>query len=312
MATRVADINVFQSAVLATQTSRARLALLQEQVATGRRLSSIGDDPQSAARIVGLDTTLDRLGQLERNIELARTQADATEAAIGQLTDVLIRVRELAVSAQDLASPRFPQIQAEVEQRFSEALAIANTQVGGRYVFAGFATDTAPVTQTGPLSGPVSAVAYNGDSGAIQTQVDESSRVQINVTARELFFGSTDGDDTAEAPFVNIFDTIQDLVNRLRDPATNGRPTDTLGAIDQAIEQTTQIQGRLGATSSRLDTTRTQLGAIRVAAERERSFLRDVDIVEAITQLQSQESQLQAALGITARILQPSLLDFLR
>ena len=311
MPQRISDANVFANAVLSTRGTRVRLAEIQQQITTGRRLNSIADDPQSAARIVNVDGTLDRLQQLERNIDLARTQTDSTEAAISQLTDVLIRIRELAVSAQDITSPRFPQIQAEVELRFSEVLAISNTQVGGRYLFSGFASDTPPVTQVAPLSGPGTAVAYNGDSGAIQTQVDESSRLQINVTARELFFGSVDGDDTADPPRVNIFDTIQDLVNRLRDPATNGAPTDTLDAIDAALDQATQIQGRVGAIASRLDSTREQLSAIRVAAERERSLIQDVDIVEAITTLQSQETALQAALGVTARIIQPSLLNFL-
>jgi flagellar hook-associated protein 3 FlgL len=311
MATRVADINIFQSAVLASQRSRVRLAELQDQVATGRRLGSAADDPQSAARVVGLDATLDRIEQLDRNIQTARTQTDSTEAVLGQLTDVLIRVRELAISAQDIASPRFAQIQAEVELRFSEVLALANTQVGGRYLFGGFASDAAPVTQTGPLSTAGTVVAYNGDSGAVLAQIDESTRLQINVTGRELFFGSADADDVADAPSVNIFDTIQDLVNRLRDPATNGAPTDTLDDLDAAIDQVTQIQGRVGATTSRFDSTQRELGSIRIAAERERSILRDVDIVEAVTQLQSQEVQLQAALNVTARILQPSLLNFL-
>ncbi len=310
MTERVADSTIFSNAVRGSRINRSALNLLQNQIITGKKINSVADDPRGAARVLNLETTLEQIDQFERNIGLARATVDSTESALGDLNNILIRIRELAVSA-DLEDGEFPLIAEEISERFSELLAIANTRVGGRYIFGGFITDSAPVTQTGALTDPAPIVAYSGDSGRILVQADESSQVQINVTARELFFGSTDTDDTADGTRVNIFNVVQDLYNRLQDPVTNGRPVEVLDQLDAALTQVNQTLGASGARSNRLESTVAQLQSLRVVVERERSFIEDADLVEVITELQSRETTLQATLSVAGRIIQPSLLNFL-
>jgi flagellar hook-associated protein 3 FlgL len=310
MTTRISDSNIFADAVRFGRAARADLSRLQNQASSGKRLASAADDPTAASRVIGAKSALDQLEQFDRNITSGRTRLESSEAAISDLTDVLIRVRELAVSA-DVEDPQFDIIREEVQQRFAQILAVSNTRFGDGFLFSGFSTGTAPVTQTGQFGDPAPIVAFNGDGGAIFVQSDESSQVQVNVTARELFFGSTDADDLADAPNVNIFSVVQDLINRLDDPATNGRPVEVLDDLDAAIEQVNRIQGRLGSRSNRLQTDEARNESLRVVVERERSLLEDADLLEVITELQSKETTLQATLGVTARIIQPTLLDFL-
>ena len=310
MTTRISDSNLFADALRFGRAARADLSRLQNQAASGKRLTSAADDPVAASRVLGLRSSLEQIEQFKRNISSGQTRLESTEAAISDLGEVLIRIRELAVSA-DVEEPQFDLLREEIEQRFAQILGIANARFGDGFLFSGFATGTAPVTQTGQFSDPAPIVAFNGDSGAIFVQADESSRVQVNVTARELFFGSTDADDVADAPNVNIFNVVQDLINRLDDPATNGRPVEVLDELDAALDQVNRIQGRLGSRSNRLQTDSTKIDALRLVAERERSLLEDADLIEVITELQSREAAFQATLGVTARIIQPTLLDFL-
>ena len=310
MGFRVSDASIFQNAVRSTRQNRFALNQIQNQIATGKRINSLADDPLGASRSLGLSTTLDRIDQFQRNINGARAALQTSESAIAQVSDLLIRLRELAVSA-DTEVAEFDKIQAEAEQRFGELLSIANTRVGDVYLFGGFVTDTAPVTQTGVFTDPAPIVAYNGDSGARLVQIDESSQIQVNVTARELFFGSTDNDDVADGANVNVFSVIQDFINRLADPATNGAPVGVLDDLDSALQQTLRARGLLGARDNRVESTATQLDGLRVTIEKERSVLEDIDLVETITELQSKEATFQASLGITARIIQPTLLNFL-
>jgi flagellar hook-associated protein 3 FlgL len=310
MTTRISDSNVFADALRFGRIARSDLSRLQNQAASGKRIFSVSDDPVGASRVIGLKSSLEQIEQFKRNISSAQTRLESSEAAISDLTDVLIRVRELAVSA-DIEQPQFDLLREEVEQRFAQILAISNTRFADGFLFSGFATSTAPVTQTGVFTDPAPIVAYGGDSGQILVQSDESSRVQVNVTARELFFGSTDNDDIADGPNVNIFSVVQDLINRLDDPATNGQPVETLDELDAALDQVNRIVGRLGARSNRLETDASKIDSLRVVVERERSLLEDADLIEVITELQSRESTFQATLSVTARIIQPTLLDFL-
>jgi flagellar hook-associated protein 3 FlgL len=310
MAFRISDNNIFQNSIRSIRDNRVDLARLQEQITSGKRLASVSEDPGGASRIFALHENLDRIAQFQKNIEGARAQLDSTETALASVTNVLIRVRELAVSA-DVERGEFDQIQAEVENSFQELLGLANRKVGDRFLFGGFVTDTAPISQTGAFTDPAPIVSYAGDSGAILAQIDSGAQLQLNVTARELFLGSTDADDLADGTSVNIFSLVQDLRNRLADPTTNGEPADTLGDIDRALSQVSQIRGRIGARANRIESTADQLGALRISVDRERTSIEEVDLVQAITDLQSREATLQAALSVTGRVLQPSLLSFL-
>ena len=286
MTNRISDSNLFADALRFGRIARSDLSRLQNQAASGKRIFSASDDPVGASRVLGLKSSLEQIEQFKRNISSGQTRLESSETAISDLNDVLIRVRELAVSA-DIEQPQFDLLKEEVQQRFSQILAISNTRFGDGFLFSGFATGTAPVTQTGVFTDPAPIVAYNGDSGQILVQSDESSRTQVNVTARELFFGSTDNDDVADGPNVNIFSVVQDLINRLDDPTTNGQPTDVLDDLDAALDQVNRIEGRLGARSNRLETDASKIDSLRVVVERERSLLEDADLIEVVTELQS-------------------------
>jgi len=311
MGTRISDVNVFLRAVRSTRLNRSLLLDTQNQVSTGKRFTSVADDPGAVARVIDLKSTRTRIDQFGRSIDSSRAYLENTEAALATLSNSLIRLRELTVSA-DIEDADFDKIQPEVEQIFAQIVSLANTRVGNRFIFGGFATDSPPVTQTGVFTDPAPIVAYNGDSGQIFSQIDEGQQIQTNETARRVFFGSSDADDVADGTEVNLFDTVQELRNRLADPATNGRPVEMLDELDAALHQVVQARGRLGARLARLETTHDQLQALDLSIQTERSSLEDVDLIEAIAELQSREATLQASIGVTARIIQPTLLNFLR
>jgi flagellar hook-associated protein 3 FlgL len=311
MASRISDLHLFQSSVRSAQENRSALIRVQNQVSSGRTLHSAADDPGASARVLTLRENLERIAQFRRNISGARAQLDSTEDAIEGVTGVLTRLRVLAVSA-DQERPQFDRIRSEVTQLFGQMMTLANARIGDRYLFGGFATGSAPITQTGDFSDPAPIVAYGGDSGAIFAAIDSGgAQVQVNVTARELFLGSTDGDDVADGDFVNVFSLLQDFHNRLLDPVANGEPGAVLDDVDAALSQVSQMRSRIGGRANRLTAAEEQLSAVRTALERERSGLEDVDIVEAITELQQRETAYQTSIAVTARVLQPSLLDFL-
>jgi flagellar hook-associated protein 3 FlgL len=310
MPTRVTDLDQFENAVRNIQRNRSELVRIQNQASSGRALQSAADDPGGTSRVLALRENLDRIDQFERNITSARAQLDHSESAIGAVSNVLVKARELAVSA-DTETDQFTQIRGEVDELFGQLVSLANTRVGDRFLFGGFVTNSPPITQTGTLDDPGPIVSYGGDSGVISAAIDSGAQLDLNVTARELFFGSTDGDDVADGGFVNLFNVLQDLHKRLDDPAANGPPSGVLDEIDAGLSQVNQLRSRIGSRTNRLDAANDQLGSLRIALEGERSGLEDADLVETITKLQQQESTYQASLSVTARVLQPSLLAFL-
>jgi flagellar hook-associated protein 3 FlgL len=110
--------------------------------------------------------------------------------------------------------------------------------------------------------------------------------------------------------------TVFDMVKRLRDSLYMDDGEDVgsraLGSIDLALDNILKYRAELGARSSRLDLVRDRILQDKTNMEDILSKNEDIDVAEAITNLKQLEVAYQAALGVSARIIQPTLLDFLR
>jgi flagellar hook-associated protein 3 FlgL len=110
--------------------------------------------------------------------------------------------------------------------------------------------------------------------------------------------------------------TVFDMVMRLRDSLYMNDAEDAggraLGGMDLALENLLKYRAELGAKEKRLEMTQARILHERTDIEEILSKTEDVDIAETITKLRMLEVAHRAALGVSARIIQPTLLDFLR
>jgi flagellar hook-associated protein 3 FlgL len=167
--------NVYQLQWLASiQRQQAELASIQDQVSSGRRISTAADDPAGAAQGLLLQQGLDRLENFRANAETARRRLALEEDSLSQATDALNRVRELAIQAASgtqTAESRSA-IAAEARELLTGLLNTANSQDGeGRYLFAGNLVQTRPFILAG-------SVQYAGDSGVRSQRVADARTVQ--------------------------------------------------------------------------------------------------------------------------------------
>jgi flagellar hook-associated protein 3 FlgL len=316
MGFRVSDATIFLNAVRNARTSRFRLSEAQAQVSSGKRLISLGDDPSDAARVLRLRRIEARVEQFERNIDAARRRLEPTESALAGVSDVLTRLRELAVSVDIEDATQRHAVQTEVEELFDELVRLGNTRTVDGFLFGGFRSGAAPFVKTGDfvpgVADPASpAIAYAGDANVVQIRVGEAAEIDAGVPGAAVFRGDADGNGAVDAGRVDVFALVRELRNRLQDPAALGRAADLVDELDVASTQVLEARGRIGASLNRLEATQNQLGGLAISLEAERGALEDVDLIQAATELASRERAYQASLAVTARVIQPSLLDFL-
>jgi flagellar hook-associated protein 3 FlgL len=168
--------NVYQLQWLASiQRQQAELAAIQDQVSSGKRISTAADDPAGAAQGLLLQQGLDRLENFGTNAETARRRLSLEEGSLSQATDALNRVRELAIQAANgtqTAESRSA-IAAEARELLTGLMNTANAQDGeGRYLFAGNLVQSRPFVQT------AGSVGYEGDSGVRFQRVADARTVQ--------------------------------------------------------------------------------------------------------------------------------------
>ncbi len=306
---RITDRMIAESALRNTETSLQAMSVTQDQIGSGKKLLQPSDDPTAVVSSIQTSDALAQINQYLRNIGTATNLTSAADSALADAGTVMQRANELAIEAANgtLGPSDRQAVEAEVDQLTAQLVTDANTKVGDTYIFSGTggASGTGTVAAYsytgaqdtgGTWTAPGSVSAYQGDDNAMQARISPGVTVQINVTA-----------DNAFGPALKALTELQsDLV------AGNAPAGATLTDIQQGLNQITLSRASIGAAANRLQQTQSNLQNQQTAVTQLLSSLDDVDMASAISQLQQQQLTYNAALQVTGRILQTSLIDVLK
>jgi flagellar hook-associated protein 3 FlgL len=350
------------------QKNRADMAELQNQAATQKKVTKPSDDPIASARVLALRTDDRSYQQFIKNMHHARSFLEATDTTLGELSDLLMRLKELALQQASDASATSESRRAvaeEVGQSFSQAIQIGNRKLGERYIFGGQKTTQAPFTPHGD---------YQGDDHDIKVQIHKDSFLTANLPGNRVFLGEGLGLDglvkkKAEAPtqaeelpqYKEEEKRLQkseypDVSVQIRGPASVKEKsfawkseesssvlpssssslthTNILKAIknfeialrvndkkeiqqaleqfDGAISQVTQSRAQVGARLQTLSMNFDSMQKVLVDNKTTASWLEDADLFQVVSDMNKTEATLKATLETSGRLVQPSLLDFLK
>ncbi|NAO99435.1 flagellar hook-associated protein FlgL [Halomonas sp. MG34] len=272
--------------------SYSKMDTLMDQVSTGKKINRPSDDPVIAMKGMGYRTELKQIEQYKRNTSEVHNWMDNTDSALDKATQTMQKLRELAVQASNDtydASER-ENIMKEVKQLKEHMMDIANTSVNGKYIFNGTDTETPPVNEGGEFD--------PSSTSPVLIDVAGGTKLQANVNPEDVF-----GNDL----FANIDSFIEDLENNDQE-AIEGNISSLQGGIDNIIN----ARADLGARMNRLELVENRLSEQEIVATQTMAENEDVDYEKAITELITQESLHRAALSAGSKIIQPSLIDFLR
>lgn len=263
------------------------------QIYTGKKIQRPSDDPVIAMRGMSYRTELTEIEQYKRNASGIWKWMDHADDALDKATKAIQRMEELAVqAANDSMTPdERISIKREVEQLRDQMIDIANTSVNGRYIFNGTDTDIEPI-QEGQI------IAGNGRNEEVEVEIAKGIRIPVNISPDQMF--------------------NQELLNNMND-FIDALEQDDQAGIDQSIKHLNDsmlkiVQGRaeLGARMNRLELIEDRLEHQAIIAEDIMKTNEGVDFEETVTNLLTQEVIHRAALAAGSKIIQPSLVDFLR
>jgi flagellar hook-associated protein 3 FlgL len=220
-----------------------------------------------------------------------------TDAVLRSTNNVLIRAKELALqygteptlSALDRANGV-----EQIRQLKKQIVQLANTKVGGQFIFAGSKTRTRPYQEKGTV------VFYNGNNEEISIEIEEDRTVPVNIPGSRVF-------ETSESGIFKMFDDFQRAL--AENNTESGR--EIIGRIDTVTEVVLNGQATNAARTQRVEISLDRLSDDEIDTLEALSIAEDVDIPRAITEFLNQQNTYQAALSSTARAIQPSLLTVL-
>ncbi len=288
-----------------------RLSKYQSQLATGKKIQVPSDDPVVAARALKLRTDVSELKQYKSNVEDAQSWLDITETTLSNMGDVLHRVRELTVKGGTGTNTQeeTEKIAAELKQLKEQMIKLGNTTYAGRYIFSGFKTDKPLLNDDGSFAMDVSTSREN-----IKYEIGIGDNININVTGGDLFNNGGDAvyDEVSGTGQTGmVISHMNELISALETGDTTA-VGNMLNEIDEDINTVLRIRADVGARSNRLELTANRLENDIVNFTKLMSNNEDVDIAETIINLQNEQNVYNASLAGGARIIQTSLIDFLR
>jgi len=271
----------------------------QRQVSTGKRILTPSDDPVGIAISLGLRRDQSATDAWGRNIDDSLTWLNTTDRALGQALEIVQRARELAVQGGNgtLSVASRQLIADEVSSLKSQFVEVGNSSLAGRFIFGGTATDTQPFDPaTETAAAPINTTLIN-------REVAQGSVISVNITADRL--------QDPPGATADIFTVIDNLTAAL---GTNDSSaiSAALGALDDHQNNISALRGEGAAKINRLELTSSRFSAQKIATGDQLSRIEDADMAQAITDLSMRESVYNAALATGARVIQPSLVDFLR
>ena len=292
---RITNQIIDRRALEAIQKSVSGLEESHAQVASGTRLRSAADDPAGYVGVMSADRRLAALVQYRRNVSAAEARLGAEEAALDQVTDLLARARELAISQAASNGTTATRLiaKAEVDQLLAEVVKLGNTKLGNSWLFGGDFSDTAPFTPAGavnPARPPV---------GGGSVEIGEGQTVALNHDGQRVFL------DTG------VFAALQQLSDALGADDTPGVAA-SITSVVSAFDAVQDVLGETGARVRQLETASANIESLELTLRTQRSDLADIDIEEAISKLASRQTAYEAALLATARLNSLSLTDYLR
>jgi flagellar hook-associated protein 3 FlgL len=288
----LAGLNQIQQTLQTTQT----------ELTTGLQINNVSDDPSEIADIWQLNSELSQTNQDDTNLGQVQTEVNTAESSLESAVTLVTQAQ--SYGAEGLSDTTDADARVDLANELGSILqqlvAIADTTVQGRYIFAGDTDQTTPYTIDLSQSSPISA--YQGSASTREVLSPNGTTFPVALTAQQIFDSSNAQD--------NVFDSIVTLMQGLQ--ANND--TQISGAMANLESSSTylnqqlafygnvqdQVQGALSFGQNYSTQLQTQLAGVQDANE-----------AADITNMTQAQTQLQAALESEAQLPRTTLFDFL-
>jgi flagellar hook-associated protein 3 FlgL len=292
---RVTESSIHTAVLNNLQRSIQKGQKIQEQLSSGKQINRPSDSPTGTVTAMQLRGDVRIAEQYNRNASDGMGWLNTIDSTLTSASALVNRARDLTLQGLSSGSNddgSNSALAAEIDQIKSSLIGYANTQYLGRPVFGG--TTTGDVAYDGNGT-------FVGDAGQTTRTVGQNSKVRVDTNGTEAFgTGST-----------QLFTVLQDIADGIRAGDTEGLNA-SLKKLDTAGNVMKNSLSDVGARYNRIDQMKQSAQDRLLSVTSQLSDVEDVDLPKTIMDMQLQQTSYQAALASAAKVIQPSLIDFLR
>ncbi len=295
-----------------------RMSDYMKHLNSGKMVAKPSDNPVAAAKILRFNTDLSELEQYKKNVRDALSNLDVTENSIAELGEVLQRARELAVQAANTgvySKDELSKIGTEIEQLTEHMITAGNFNLAGKYIFSGYNTDQPLLNKDGTFNA-------NADMDLDNVTDATADRLALLVGTRESIIYSTHGVNVfgeaadftiggANVRYPKLIGNMKEFAEALQNGDDSGIQK-FLGVVDERMKKLLAERADIGARSNRLELIEHRIDDDHMSFTGLLSRAQDTDMAEEIMLFKNAENVYRASLSTGAKVIQPTLVDFLR
>lgn len=290
--------------------STVRQAVLQESIASGYRVTRPSDAPADFVAAQQAETQFDRLNTYLNNVREGSNNLNESVSALQQVSALLNKATQ--ITSQGINGTTDPTsydaLATEIDGVLDRMLQLGNSQVNGRYLYGGTATQDAPFTvATRDVNNRPATIVYQGSNERARTLIGPGEPTDTLYVGQQVFQRA--GADTF-ATLIGIRDDLRNTT--LTGPARADALTQRMAQLETIRTSILQTIGEQSASLETLEAVQSRVQDVQLSLQERSGNLRATDYADAIIRLNQETTIYQATLAVTAKIFDASLLSFLR
>ena len=290
---RVTQLEIYRDFTSNLGDMNATYNRINRQVSSGKALTQLSDSPAASADLLSLTDEAANIDQYQSSAQTVLYFLTSADSALNEVNNLVTSVysKGSQATSEVMGDNARATLAQEIRSLREQILSLANSQIKGRYIFAGSSFDSEPFTLSGDT------VSYVGDSDVNSVQVESGTEVKTGVAGSEAFN--------------TVFSAIGSLLS-----AIDSNDTSAIGAaltqFQSAYSDLGLARGKIGGNMNTIQNVQSLLTDQETNLTARRSQIEDVDMTQAVVELSQAKTTLNAALSAGGSILtQRNLFDIL-
>ena len=323
---RITNASMVRSHLYDTQNNLTNMSKINQQISTGKVINTVSDDPHKAIKIMNINNEIKYTEKYNYNIDETVGWMNTTDGALDNVGNLLGEIKEtiLKVGNGTYSQNEMKSLNEDMNEKIKQLADTLNSTHGGKYLFGGSSVDDAPITVIENPDGTVKLEFSKDKNGQtipntddLKADISSGINIDYNISVGEIL-NIKDGNGNT----VNLLDEINNLSTLMNDIANGDEQTaakaketllnDTKGKIDTLFDHVVNERTSLGVRVSTAEKIKELNDEDILNIQDVLSKTQDTDVVEKFIELKSAEMIYQASIQVEAKLIQPTILDYIR
>nr|WP_288525483.1 flagellar hook-associated protein FlgL [uncultured Romboutsia sp.] len=323
---RITNASMIRSHLYDTQNNLTNMSKINQQISTGKVINTVSDDPHKAIKIMNINNEIKYTEKYNSNIDETVGWMNTTDGALESTGNLLNEIKEtiLKVGNGTYSQNEMKSLNADINEKIKQLADTLNSTYGGKYLFGGSSVDDAPITVIENPDGTVKLEFSKDKNGQtipntddLKADISSGINIDYNISVGEIL-NIKDGNGNT----VNLLDEINNLSTLMNNIANGDEQTaakaketllnDTKGKIDTLFDHVVNERTSLGVRVSTAEKIKELNDEDILNIQDVLSKTQDTDVVEKFIELKSAEMIYQASIQVGAKLIQPTILDYIR